>query len=75
LVLWQAAQATAAGVLIGVAAALTIAALLAGATGLTPWSLTPAALGIAAALTVICAVSAAVPAIRVYRVSPAAALR
>ena len=75
LVLWQAAQATATGVLIGVAAAMTIAFLLAGVTGLTPWSLTPAALAIAAALTVLCAISAAVPAIRVYRLNPAAALR
>lgn len=75
LVLWQAAQATATGVIIGVAVALSMAALFSGATGSTPWSLMPVALAIAAALTTLCAISAALPAVRVYRLSPAAALR
>ena len=75
LVLGQAARATVAGVLIGEAVALALAAMFAGATGGTAISTTQVALAIGVALTMACAISAAVPAFKAYRLNPAAALR
>ena len=75
LVLGQAARATVAGVVIGEAAALALAAAFAGATGVTAIAAAQVALAIGAALSIACALSAAVPAFRAYRLSPAAALR
>jgi predicted permease len=75
LVLFQAAKATAAGVLIGGAGALVLAASLGSLTGETAASTTPLALGVAALLAMSCATSAALPAIRIFRLRPAAALR
>jgi len=75
LVLFQAAKATAAGVLIGGVGALVLAASLGRLTGETLASTTPLAFGAAALLAMSCATSAVLPALRIFRLSPAAALR
>jgi ABC-type antimicrobial peptide transport system permease subunit len=74
-VLGQAARATVKGVLIGETVALALAAMFVGATGDTAISTTQVALAIGVGLTMACAIAAAVPAVRAYRLSPAAALR
>jgi len=75
LVVAQAARATVAGIAIGLTLAMVLAALAAGRTGVTTASASLTALAVGSLLLVSCAIASAVPALRAFRLSPAAALR
>lgn len=75
LVIAQAARATVAGVLIGQAVTLALAVVLGSVTGVTPGVASQTALAIGVVLLVLSAIAATVPALKAYRLSPAAALR
>lgn len=75
LVMTQATRATAAGIAIGLAIAILLAAMAAGRTGVTAAAASLTALGVGSGLLVLCAIASAVPALRAFRLSPAAALR
>lgn len=75
LVVAQAARATAAGIAIGVAIAIGLAASATDRTGVTAGAASLTALVVGSGLLVLCAIASAVPALRAFRLSPAAALR
>jgi predicted permease len=75
LVIAQAARSTLIGVLVGESIALALAALVADATGVTAGAASLTVLTIGVVLVALSAIAATVPALRAYRLSPAAALR
>lgn len=75
LVLAQSARATIAGILLGEAAALIAVAMLTGVTGVTAGAASRTSFVTGAVLLALSAIASTVPALKAYRVSPAAALR
>ena len=75
LVFSQAAKATISGIVIGEAGALALAAAFAKLTGTTMASAAQLSIAAAVVLTMSCALAVALPALRILRISPAAALR
>jgi predicted permease len=75
LVLAQAARATMAGIVLGATAALVGVVMLSEVTGVTAIDASRTTLVIGVVLLALSAIASAVPALRAYRLSPAAALR